>query len=262
MKTGQNGMTRLGFVGTGTITEAMVTGIKASALRDWPIVLSPRNAEMAAGLAARFTGVTVAPSNQAVVDGADLVVLAVRPQVAEAVVRPLQFRPGQTVLSLIAAVPCARLAAWTGLADVARAVPLPFVERNADVTPVFPAPPVVVELFDALGKALPVPSEPLFDVYCATSALMASYFGIAEAAVGWSVGQGLPDADARAYVASLFGNLGDVLRADPRSLAELRHAHATKGGLNEQVFSQFAAGGGTDLLSAALAKVLDRIQGR
>ena len=31
----------LGFLGTGTITAAIVRGLKASALRDWPVMLSP-----------------------------------------------------------------------------------------------------------------------------------------------------------------------------------------------------------------------------
>ena len=42
---------RVGFVGTGAITEAIVRGMKGSALASWPVVLSPRNAEVARGLA-------------------------------------------------------------------------------------------------------------------------------------------------------------------------------------------------------------------
>ena len=42
---------RLGFIGTGTITAHMVRGLKASGLADWPIVVSPRGALVAAELA-------------------------------------------------------------------------------------------------------------------------------------------------------------------------------------------------------------------
>ena len=72
---------------------AMVEGLDGQ-----DIVLSPRGASVAADLARRFPGVTVAASNQSVVDQCDTVVLSIRPQVAE-VVRALRFRPGQQVLS-------------------------------------------------------------------------------------------------------------------------------------------------------------------
>ena len=100
----------LGFIGTGAIAAAMVEGLAPDR-----ILLSPRGASVAADLAARFAGVTIAASNQAVVDGSDLVVLSVRPQVAEAVIRALRFRPGQKVLSLIAATGIDHLQDWIGL---------------------------------------------------------------------------------------------------------------------------------------------------
>jgi len=51
---------KLGFVGTGAITSAIVTGLNASdAARD-SILVSPRNAEVAAALAAIRLGTAVA----------------------------------------------------------------------------------------------------------------------------------------------------------------------------------------------------------
>lgn len=253
-------MTRLGFVGTGTITAHVLRGLKASDLSDWPVLLSPRNAGVAAELAASLPGVTVAADNQAVVDGSDLVVLAVRPQVAEAVVGPLRFRPGQRIISLIAGLPIATIRDWTGVAQVTRAIPLPFVEDRRDATPVFPPDPEAMALFDALGRALPVHDAGAFDVYAASSALMGTYFGVVEEAARWAEDKGLPEADARAYLASLFSNLGEVLRHSTASLPDLRDAHSTKGGLNEQVFAEFVAHGGAAALAAGLDSVLARLR--
>jgi pyrroline-5-carboxylate reductase len=254
-------MQRLGFIGTGSITAAMVRGLKGSPLSDRQILLSPRNADLAAELAAGFPGVTVAADNQSVIDGSDMVILAVRPQIAEGVLRPLRFRDGQQVVSLIAGESVAVIRDWTGAVQVTRAIPLPFVERQADATPVHPPTPEVMALFDALGQALAVPDAVAFDLYGAIGAEMALYFGIVETAVGWAVAQGLPEADARAFLGSLFGNLGDVLRHDSRPLDTLRLAHSTAGGLNEQVFREFAANGGTQALTEALSSVLRRIRG-
>jgi pyrroline-5-carboxylate reductase len=253
--------TVLGFIGTGSITAAMVRGLKGSALRDRPVVLSPRNEGVAAELAATFPGVTVAVDNQAVIDGADMVILAVRPQIAESVLRPLRFRDDQHLVSLIAGVPRATVADWTGTPFVTCAIPLPFVERQADATPVHPPEPAVLALFDALGQALPVPDAATFEIYSAAGAVMATYFGLVETAAAWATAQGLPPADARAFMASLFGNLGDVLRHDPRPLDALRLAHSTAGGLNEQVHATFAAGGGPQALAQALSGVLRRVRG-
>ncbi|WP_200833874.1 NAD(P)-binding domain-containing protein [Tabrizicola flagellatus] len=140
---------RLGFIGTGNITAAMVEGLGGG------VVLSPRGAAMAADLARRFPDVTVAESNQAVVDQSDMVVLAIRPQVAEEVVRALRFRAGQKLLSLVAATPVEVIRGWIGLdLPVIRAIPLPFVADRRCVTPIIPPDVEVAALFDRLGQAV------------------------------------------------------------------------------------------------------------
>ncbi len=60
---------KLGFIGTGALTSAIVTGLRSLPDVDVPVVLSPRNADIAAGLASRFADVRMARDNQAVLDG-------------------------------------------------------------------------------------------------------------------------------------------------------------------------------------------------
>eukprot|EP01041_Mallomonas_annulata_P037089 gene37089-60327_t len=83
-----------------------------------------------------------------------MVFLAVRPQIAESVLRPLHFRAGQNVVSLIAGVSCQTISDWTGATQLTRAIPLPFVQDRSDVTPIHPPRADVAQVFDALGKAL------------------------------------------------------------------------------------------------------------
>ena len=252
---------RLGFIGTGTITAHMVRGLKTSALADWPVVLSPRNAATAAELA-QLPGVSIAVDSQSVVDAADLLILAVRPQIAEAVLRPLRYRAGQKTLSLIAGLRAETCAGWTGQSGLVRAIPLPFVADHACVTPIFPDDPSIAQIFAALGQCLPCASLHEYDTYAAASALMGSYFGVLEAAQGWMQAEGVHPNAASAYLRGLFGNLGDVAQASPADLADLRAAHSTKGGLNELVFERFRDKGGLTALSQALTCALDRVQGR
>jgi pyrroline-5-carboxylate reductase len=65
---------------------------------------------VAAALAAKFPNVAVAESNQAVLDGSDVVMLAIRPQVTVEVLSDLEFRPDPA-------------------SKVVRAIPMPMVAK-------------------------------------------------------------------------------------------------------------------------------------
>lgn len=247
---------RLGFVGTGNITAAMVEGLGGG------VVLSPRGAAMAAELARRFPDVTVAASNQAVVDQCDTVVLAIRPQVAEEVVRALRFRAEQKVLSLVAATPVEEIRVWIGVdLPVIRAIPLPFVADRRCVTPILPPDPEVAALFNRLGQVVECRTQAEFDLLATGSALMGSYFGLLEFAQDWLVDRGLPKSAAKDYMAGLFANLGRVAEGSGKEFVALREEYSTKGGLNEQVFRVFREEGGVTALRVAMDQVLLRVRG-
>lgn len=253
---------QLGFIGTGTITEAIVTGLVSG---DGPmpeIFVSPRSAKTAARLADMSPQVTVAPDNQGVVDAADMVFLAVRPNVAQDVVRALRFRPNQQVVSLIATIDHASLQSWIATpVRIVRAVPLPFVATQSGVTTVFPPDREVEALFSKLGKAVACSTIEEFDVLAATSALMGSYFGMMDHVVHWMQTKGLPAENARTYLSQHFLSLSTVAESHSSTpLEDLRREYSTKGGLNQQMFAEFRKGGGLDALSDALEAVLARIQ--
>jgi pyrroline-5-carboxylate reductase len=255
---------RLGFIGTGTITEAIVTGIVSRAEPSPEIIVSPRSEKTAARLATLSAQVTVAADNQHVVDAADMLFLAVRPNVAEEVVRALRFRPGQQVVSLIATIDHAALRSFIGVpVDLVRAVTLPFVATGSGVTTIFPPDPAVEAFFSTLGTAVACETIEEFDVLAAASALMGSYFGIMDHVVGWMQSKGLPQASARAYLTQHFLSLSTVAFRNPStSLEDLRHEYSTRGGLNETMFAEFHKGRGLEALAHALDVVLARIQAR
>ncbi|OLP55138.1 pyrroline-5-carboxylate reductase [Rhizobium rhizosphaerae] len=253
---------RLGFVGTGTITEAIVTGLCTGGSDD-RITVSPRNAERAAQLAAAFPEVSIASDNQTVVDaGADMLFLAIRPQVAEAVIRPLTFSPGQTVVSLVAAMDRESLLSWIGVdVTLVQAIPLPFVARRDGVTAIYPGNEQVSALFDRLGRAVPCDRKEEYDVLAAASAIMGTTFGVMERLTGWMQMQGMRDETARAYLAPLFSSLAQTALSSPdMSFTALREEFSTRGGLNEQVFRDFDTRGGTQALTEAMDRVLARIR--
>lgn len=252
---------RLGFVGTGVITDAIITGLVQARPDIGAIHVSPRNAGIAARLAERFPVVRIAADNQDVLDSSDVVMLAVRPQVAEEVIRPLAFRPDHHVISLIATVQIETLAEWIGgpVAGLCRAVPLPFVAALAGPTLIFPPDPVAAGLFGPLGKAIETGDIAPFDRLATASALMGTYFGVLETAARWLEVNGVAYDQGRAYLTQLYAGLAHAMQTSTAaSFEELRHEFSTRGGLNEQVFRVFVAHGGKTALEDGLDAVLAR----
>ncbi|PXA86921.1 NADP oxidoreductase [Nostoc sp. 3335mG] len=249
---------KLGVIGVGTIASAMVDGLRASGW-DAPIILSPRGADMAAALAARHADVRLADTNQAVLDACDLVVLAVRPQIADEVLAALRFRPDHHVLSLIAAVSLDHLRDRVAPAThVTRAVPLPAVAMRQGPTAIFPQDDAVVALFDRLGTAFVLHEEAEFDIFSAATATMASYFAFAGTIARWMEQGGVAVGTARAFVGRMLGGL--AVTGPDRDFAELADEHQTRGGLNEQVVRLVAPDGSFAALDSALDAVLARLR--
>lgn len=255
---------KIGFIGTGTITDAMVRGLLAKPVAVSQVMLSSRNAEISAKLAADLPNVVVSVDNQTIIDECDTVVLAIRPQIAEAVIRPLRFRDGQMVISVIAATDRPALSDWIG-ADVhlTQAIPLPFVSRRKGVTAVYPPDHQTAAIFNALGNAVECDTREEYDLLAAASALMGTYFGIMQRTTEWLADHGLPEEKARAYLAPLFAELSQTAAAAGEDVAfiELSREFSTKGGLNEQAFRDFEQEGGSDALARALTNVHARIKG-
>src|SRR5205085_6596022 len=99
----------------------------------------------------------VSASNQEVLDVSDTVVLAVRPQIAEAVLSELQFASGHIVISLIAGLSSSRIADLvTPASRIWRAIPLPSVARKGGPIAVYPPGGAATELFATLGEVFEI----------------------------------------------------------------------------------------------------------
>jgi len=252
---------KLGFIGTGAITSAIVTGLNSPTDAGYAIRISPRNPEVASDLAARFPAVSIAASNQEVLDWCDTAVIAVRPQIVREVLAELSFRPDHHVISLVSGLPVRQISPLVSPAlRIARAVPLPSTAKRRGPTGVFPADRDTMELFAKLGTAIAAETETEFDVICAATATLASYFAFAGAVASWLEGNGIPAANAREYVGVMFAGLaGAAVDAPELSFDALARDHATRGGINEQVLARLSARGVFTALSDELDAVLRRI---
>jgi len=263
----------VGLVGTGHIAAALVTGWCSADDGPAEILVSPRNAEVAAKLARANAQVTVAADNQAVLDHAATIVLCVRPQIAASVLASLSFAADHRVLSLIATFGLERLQPLIAPASaVARAVPMPFAAQRRGPLAVFPAPEWVTGLLAPLGDVIAAPTAAAFDRFCGITATMAAFFRVLGSMQDWLIAGGVPAPLAARYVVGQIQALCAVPGAgvtppnggrpdDAIDFARLAERFATRGGINQQVVEQLQAAGGFDLLPAALDQVLLRIEG-
>ncbi|MEP9324930.1 pyrroline-5-carboxylate reductase [Paraburkholderia phymatum] len=254
---------RLGFIGTGTITQAVVSGMLSLGVPFERIALSPRNEKTAAALAARDARIRVCASNQAVLDDSGVVCLAVVPQIAQDVLGALTFDARHHVISFMAGVSLEQLRALTRTGGkVVRTVPLPAVAQGKGSTAICPADEVARAIFAPLGEAVEVDSEAKFDALSAVTATMASFYAVLEAQASWLVEQGLDYADARAFLSGYcVGLANDTTRTAEAFSAMLAHS-MTPGGINEQLHNALSRQGAYALYHDALDRVLRRISGR
>ncbi|NMG46144.1 pyrroline-5-carboxylate reductase [Aromatoleum toluvorans] len=254
---------RLGFIGTGVITKAIVTGLIRSSWSFDRIFLSPRNAATAAELAALDPRVQTCASNQEVLDSSDVVCIAVVPQIVADVLRELHFEARHHVISFVPGTPVEELNRLLRPArKLARAVPLPAVADGKGCTAIYPPDEVARSLFSALGKAVEVESEHQFDALHAVTATMASFYAVLEAQASWLTQQGLPYKSARAFLSGYSVGLAHETTRTGQSFPQMIDYLMTPGGLNEQVHAELSSRGAYGHYANALDRVLARIQGR
>ena len=219
---------RLGFLGTGEITAAMVRGLKG---QGHTILVSPRNAIVAATLSAEVPGVSIAP-NEDVVAHSDVVFLCLLASVARDILPTLTFRADQTVISVMVDAPLAKLRQLCAPAtDIAITIPLPPIAQGGCPLPVYPASPVLDALFGARNLILPQPSEQALNAHLGASALCSPILDQLLTAAEWLTDHTGNPAAAGAYVAAMIrGYLPE--RAAEGDLAEALKKLSTEGGLN------------------------------
>jgi pyrroline-5-carboxylate reductase len=249
-------MTVYGFIGAGEITAAIVEGLDGSEA----VFLSPRGRSTAESLAARFSTVTVCGSNQEVLDHADAVVLAVRPQVAREVLDELRFRPEHVVISAVAGLKVDELAAL-GAGQVTRVIPLPSASRRQSCTAMYPENAVARELFSRVGTLVVPRDEAALDAFSAATATVAAHLDYLSTIANWLSAQGVDEKAATAYVANIFGPLGASVLDHEGPFDSLIAKHMTPGGLNEQIMTDLRNEGVPDQVRHALDRVLTRLRG-
>jgi|ERR1700728_1021213 pyrroline-5-carboxylate reductase len=250
----------LGVIGVGSIASTIVTGLCRGDERH-DFLLSPRNPNMAAALAASHPGIRIAESNEAVVRESSVVILCLRPPDA-GLLRDLPFRSDACVISVMPGISLKQLDEIVGpVRSLARTIPLPSVAVGRGVTPVYPFIEPARSLFARLGTVVEVADESSFNLFSASTATVASHFAYLARISDWLTSSGVLGLAARQYVAAMFGELAGSLHGDNPDFERLAKEHTTPGGINEKFRQIMTEKGVWETVREGLDQIRHRLDG-
>ncbi len=255
---------RIAFIGGGNMAASLIGGLGAQGLPASAICASDPGTDRRTELHDAH-GIDTYADNAQAVAGADVVVLAVKPQVMQTVCRDLapHLQASQLIVSIAAGITCASLQQWLG-ADTPRAIVrcmpnTPALLRQG-VSGLFANAAVSDEqkrqaeqLLSAVGLALWLDREELIDAVTAVSGSGPAYFFLLiEAMTAAGEQLGLPrETAAELTLQTALGAARMACESDVEA-AELRRRVTSPNGTTEAAIKAFQAGGLEALVQQAM----------
>ena len=253
---------KLGFIGSGEITKAVVRGITKSKINYKKILISKRNNKTSSYLKKINKKVKISGNNQHIIDNSDWIFLAITPSVGKKILRKLKFKNNKIIISFISTIKLKDLKILTNTnATIVRAIPLPPISIAKGPIPLFPKNKKVTKFFNNIGESIEINDENSSFNFWATSSLMASYYELLHEVSKWLQKKGLKKSHAQKYVVSLFSALSDaaVMRSN-KDLKLLVRTSQTPKGLNEETLKFLKKKGFYKQINFSLEKILKRLK--
>ncbi|MDY6874993.1 MAG: pyrroline-5-carboxylate reductase [Chloroflexota bacterium] len=253
---------RLAVVGSGTMAEAMIQALlRAGEVTPEQIFASGPRVQRGEELQIRY-GVRVTTDNVTAASGADIVVLAVKPQVLLPVLTELRGHVQSTALvfSIVAGMPIATICAGLDHTAVVRTMPNTPAQIGEGMT-VWTAAPVVTEpqraqaqaILQTMGLEMYVTHEDMLNMATAVSGTGPTYvFLLMEALVDAAVHLGFSRRQARLLVAQTVLGSVKFAQGSDLHLAQLRNMVTSPGGTSAEAIYQLEKGGMRTILSKAI----------
>lgn len=261
---------RIAFIGAGNMAASLIGGLSAQGVPASAICASDPGGDKRTELG-NTHGIATFADNAQAVDGADIVVLAVKPQVMQAVCRDLaaHLQPHQLIISIAAGINCASLHSWLGEQTpraIVRCMPnTPSLLRQG-VSGLFANDQVsgaqkqqAEQLMSAVGLALWLGEEALIDAVTAVSGSGPAYFFLMiEAMTAAGEQMGLPrDTAAQLTLHTALGAARMACESDVEA-AELRRRVTSPNGTTEAAIKAFQAGEFEALVKQAMNAAAQR----
>lgn len=249
-------------IGSGVMAEAMIVGLLADHLVEpGQIVASHPRAERRSALGDTH-GIRTVASNVEAAQGADVIILAVKPQMLARVGREIgpHLRAGQLVLSVLAGPTSAALVGALGHDQVVRAMPNTPARIGAGMTVWYATPATTEEqraqakaLLSALGAELEVEDEKWVAMATAVSGTGPAYvFLVMEALIDAAVHLGFPRHIAHDLVIETLEGSTRFAKQSGDHPAVLRNMVTSPGGTSAAAIHELESGRLRTVLSEAV----------
>ncbi|MEH6493576.1 pyrroline-5-carboxylate reductase [Halopseudomonas sp.] len=258
----------IGFIGAGNMATSLIGGLLQKNTKPEHIIASDPKPEQGAALHRQFQIRTVT-DNALLAAECDVLLLAVKPQVMQAVCRalPAERKPGQLVISIAAGISCDSLASWLGDGSaIVRCMPNTPSLRGQGVSGLYATAAVTDEqksltesILNAVGISVWLDEEQQIDAVTAVSGSGPAYFFyMIEAMI--DAGEKLGLARDTAERLALFTALGaaDMAVASDVDVAELRRRVCSPGGTTEQAIKTFREEGLPQMVEHAMQAAANR----
>jgi pyrroline-5-carboxylate reductase len=267
---------KLGMVGGGVMGEALLSRLIAQQLyRPDDVLVSEPQAHRREFLVQKY-GIKVTSDNRAVAAASDVLFLAIKPQVFEAVAADLAEgdrerrqvgEPLPIVISILAGVSLNKLEAAFGRQPVIRAMPNTPATVGAGITAIAPGKAVTpnhmkqaTAIFQAVGQVVEVP-EHLMDAVTGLSGSGPAYVAIMiEALADGGVAAGLPRAIASKLALSTVLGTAQLLQEAEMHPAQLKDQVTSPGGTTIAGITQLERAGFRSALIEAVQAAKERSQ--
>lgn len=261
--------TKLLFIGGGNMASALIGGLIADGIPAQNITVAEPDEKKRAQLAALWN-IHTHVDNQAAAAEADVVIIAVKPQIAKSVCQTLASTIKQQaplVLSIAAGIRHQSMQSWLGeQVSLVRTMPNTPAMLQAGATGLYAGENVLPEQRDiaesimrAVGITEWVDNEALLDAVTALSGSGPAYFFLfMEAMANTAKNLGLPEQTARLLTTQTALGAARMAMESPDSLAELRKKVTSPGGTTEQAINTFESGDIRQLVEQALTAAKDK----
>jgi pyrroline-5-carboxylate reductase len=249
-------------VGSGVMAEAMIAGLlRGEEVAPDRIVASHPRTERRDELS-RAYGIRAVPSNVEAVQGADVVVLAVKPQMLLRVGREIApaLRGGQLIISIIAGATTKAIANVLRQRQIVRSMPNTPAQLGKGMTVWYATPEVTDEqraqarsLLRSLGVEMAVDDERLVAMATAVSGTGPTYvFLVMEALIDSAVHLGFPRHVAHDLVIETLEGSTFFAKSSGKHPAELRNMVTSPGGTSAAALHELESGRLRTVLSEAV----------
>ena len=258
---------KIAFLGGGNMASALVGGLLAKGFDKNALSVIEMAPAARERLAEKF-GVRVSTAPDAATQGAQVLVLAVKPQDMQSGLASMAGNVrGKLVISIAAGITIEALSRWLeGHRHIVRCMPNTPALVGAGITGLFGSPETSPEerqtaetILRAVGEVVWVPEERLLDPVTAVSASGPAYvFWFIEQLAASAVALGIAEAEARKLALHTVLGAAKLAVSSPYSPAELRQQVTSKGGTTEAALRVFAEENLGERLQRAVKAASDR----